>query len=88
MVKNTMSVCDIDELKRHGGSAFHGIFIAAGGAETAVATERNKPKLSTVRTAIHGTPKKMGHRNRSFYPRFQRQNHEGVMYKLILHNGL
>ncbi len=56
--KNTMSVCDIDELKRHGGSAFHGIFIAAGGAETAVATERNKPKLSTVRTAIHGTPKR------------------------------
>ena len=52
--KNTMPVGNIDQLKGHGGSAFHGIFIAAGGAEAAVAAERDEFQLSTVRTAVHG----------------------------------
>ena len=50
-----MAVTDINQFKGHAGSAFQGIFIAAGGAETAVAAERDKFKLSAVRTAIHGT---------------------------------
>ena len=53
--KNAVAMTDIYQFKGHTGSAFHGIFIAAGGAETAVAAERNKFKLSAVRTAIHGT---------------------------------
>ena len=53
--KNTMPVGNIDQLKGHGGSAFHGIFIAAGGAEAAVAAERDKFQLAAVGTAVHGT---------------------------------
>ena len=53
--KNAVAVTDINQFKGHAGSAFHGIFNSAGGAETAVAAERNKFKLSAVRTAIHGT---------------------------------
>ena len=46
--KNAMTVSDINELKGHRGSAFHGIFITAGRAETTVTTERNKLEISTV----------------------------------------
>ena len=42
--KNTMAVCNICQLKGHGGSAFHRILIAASRTETAVTTERNKKK--------------------------------------------
>ena len=56
--KNAMTVSDINELKGHRGSAFHGIFITAGRAETTVTTERNKLEISTVDTAIHGTTKR------------------------------
>ena len=40
--KNTMTVGDIDQLKGHGRSALHGVEIATGRAEAAVAAERNK----------------------------------------------
>ena len=40
--KDAMPVEDIDELKGHGGSAFHGILVATGGAEAAVAAERDE----------------------------------------------
>ena len=53
--KNTMAVLDINKFKRHGSSAFHGILVSAGRAETAVTTERNKLEISAVDTAIHGT---------------------------------
>ena len=33
--KNTMAVLDINKFKRHGSSAFHGILVSAGRAETA-----------------------------------------------------
>lgn len=56
--KDTMAVPDINEFKRHAGRTFHGIFIAAGRTEAAVAPERNKLKIATMRTAIHGTPKR------------------------------
>ena len=46
--KNAMTVSDINELKGHRGSAFHGIFITADRAETIVTTERNKLEISTV----------------------------------------
>ena len=46
---------DGNEFKRHTGSAFHGIFVATGRAETAVAAERDKFKISTVSAGIHGT---------------------------------
>lgn len=52
-----MAVLDIYQLKGHIGSAFHGIFIAADGAETAFAAERDKLKLSAVGAARHGTAK-------------------------------
>ena len=48
-------MCDINQFKGHTGSAFHGIFVAAGRAETAMTAERNKFKFPAVRTAIHGT---------------------------------
>lgn len=56
--KNTVPVDSIHKFKRHGGSAFHGIFVAASRAKAAVAAERNKLKLSTVWTAVHGTAKR------------------------------
>ena len=55
--KNAVAMTDIYQFKGHTGSAFHGIFIAAGGAETAFAAERDKLKLSAVGTAKHGTTK-------------------------------
>lgn len=55
--KNAMTVGGIDQLKGHGRSALHGVKIAAGRAEAAVATERNKFKLSTAGAAIHGPTK-------------------------------
>lgn len=55
--KNTMTVGDIDQFKGHGGSALHGIKVATGRTEAAVAAERDEFQLSTVRTAVHGTAK-------------------------------
>jgi len=55
--KNAVAMTDIYQFKGHTGSAFHGIFVAAGGAETAFAAERDKLKLSAVWTAIHGATK-------------------------------
>jgi len=51
--KNAVAVTGIYQFKGHTGSAFHGIFIATGGAETAFTAERDKLKLSAVWTAIH-----------------------------------
>ena len=53
--EDTMPVGDIDKFKRHRGSALHGILIATGRAETAVAAKRDKLELSAFGTAIHGT---------------------------------
>ena len=52
-----MPVGDIDELKGHGGSAFHGILVATGGAEAAVTAERDEFQFSAVRTAVHSAAK-------------------------------
>ena len=52
--ENTVTMLNINKLTGHGSGSFHGIFIAAGGTEATVTTERDKLKLSAVRTAIHG----------------------------------
>lgn len=56
--KNTMSVLNIDEFKRHRGSAFHRVFVAAGRTKSAMVSKRDKLKVITVGTAIHGTAKR------------------------------
>ena len=55
--KDAMAMADIDELKKHRGGAFHSVFITAGRAETAAATERDEIQLAAVGTAVHGTTK-------------------------------
>lgn len=55
--KDAMAMADIDELKKHRGGAFHSVFITAGRAETAAATERDGIQLAAVGTAEHGTAK-------------------------------
>ena len=55
--KDAMAMADIDELKKHRGGAFHGVFISAGRTETAATTERDKFQLAAVGTAVHGTAK-------------------------------
>ena len=56
--KNTVAVLDINKFKRHGSSAFHGILVSAGRAETAVASEWDKFKLAAMGTTVHGTAKR------------------------------
>lgn len=56
--KDTVPVRNVDELKRHVGGAFHGILIAAGRAETAVAAERDIFEVAAFRAAVHGTAKR------------------------------
>ena len=55
--KDAMAMADIDELKKHRGGTFHGVFISAGRTETAATTERDKFQLAAVGTAVHGTAK-------------------------------
>ena len=53
--KDTVSVRYIDELESHVGGTFHGILIAAGRAETAVAAERDELEVAAFWTAVHST---------------------------------
>ncbi len=53
--KDAVSVLNVNEFERHLGSSFHGIFIAACRAETAVASERDIFKVATMGTSVHGT---------------------------------
>jgi len=52
-----VAVMYIYQFKGHAGSAFHGIFITAGGAETAVAAERDKFEITAAGVAKHGAAK-------------------------------
>ena len=56
--KDTVSVRDIDELESHVGGTFHGILIAAGRAEAAVAAERDELKVAAFWTAVHSAAKR------------------------------
>ena len=40
--KNTVSMLDINEFKRHTGSALHGILVATGRTKTTVTAEREQ----------------------------------------------
>ncbi len=53
--KYTVPVLYTNYFERHVSSSFHGIFCSTCGAETAVASERDKFKVSAVGTAIHCT---------------------------------
>ena len=53
--EDAVAVCDIQDLKGHGSGTVNGVFRTAGRTETAVAAERDKFKLTTFVTAIHGT---------------------------------
>ena len=55
--EDTVPVDAADELKGHGGSALHGVQVPTGGAEAAVAAERNEFQFAAVGTAIHCTTK-------------------------------
>ena len=48
-----MTVCNMNQFEGHAGSAVDGIFVATGRAKAAMTAERDKFKLSTVRTPIH-----------------------------------
>ena len=51
--KNTMPMGNIGQFKGHRGSALHGIKVATGRTEAAVAAERDEFQLSAMRTAVH-----------------------------------
>ena len=51
--KDAMAVRNINELKGHRSRAFHGILVATGRAETAVATEGDEFQFAAVRAAEH-----------------------------------
>ena len=53
--KDTVPMSNIDQFKRHTGSAFHGILVRNLRTKSAVATKGNKFKISTVGADIHGT---------------------------------
>lgn len=53
--KDTVSVRYIDEFESHVGGTFHGILIATGRAETAVAAEWDKLEVAAFWTAVHST---------------------------------
>ena len=55
--KNTVAMSNIDQFKRHIGSAFPGIFVTASGTKAAVTTERDKFKIATMGADIHSPPK-------------------------------
>ena len=56
--EDTVSVLDVNQLKRHGGRAIHRILVTASRTETAVAAKRNELKFSAVWTAIHSATKR------------------------------
>ena len=57
-IKDCLLYTSINKFKRHGSSAFHGILVSAGRAETAVASEWDKFKLAAMGTTVHGTAKR------------------------------
>ena len=56
--KNAVAMLDTDKFERHTCGALHGIFVAAGGAKTAVTAERNEFEVPAVWTIVHGTAKR------------------------------
>ena len=52
--ENAVSVDNIDKFKGHRGRALHGIEIAAGWAEAAMAAKRDEFEFAALWAAIHG----------------------------------
>ena len=55
--KNTVSMLDINDFKRHGSRPVNGVHVATGRTEAGMTAERNKFEIPTARTGIHGTTK-------------------------------
>lgn len=55
--EDAVSVEDIKDLKGHGSSAVNGVHVAAGRAETGMATERDEFKVTAAGAGVHGTAK-------------------------------
>ncbi len=55
--KNAVAVLDTDKFERHTCGALHGIFVAAGGAKTAVTAEWNKLEVTAVVAGVHSAAK-------------------------------
>ena len=55
--KNAVAMLDTDKFERHTCGALHGIFVAAGGAKTAVTAEWNKLEVTAMRAGIHSAAK-------------------------------
>ena len=53
--KNTVSVLDINDFKRHRSSPVNGIHVATGRAEAGMTAKRDKFEVPAVRTTVHGT---------------------------------
>ena len=55
--KNAVAMLDTDKFERHTCGALHGIFVAAGGAKTAVTAEWNKLEVTAVGAGVHSAAK-------------------------------
>lgn len=55
--KDAVPVCTPDNLKRHGSGTVNRVLVAAGGTETAFASEGNEFILTAGTAAIHSTTK-------------------------------
>ena len=55
--KNAVAMRDTDKFERHTCGALHGIFVAAGGAKTAVTAEWNKLEVTAVGAGVHSAAK-------------------------------
>lgn len=53
--KDTVPVLSIDDFSRHGKGAVDGVLIAAGGAEAALTTKRDKLEIAAFFTSPHDT---------------------------------
>ena len=90
--ENTMAMNTRNKLAGHMKRTNLVVFVAAGRAETALAAERNKFKITTVWTAIHGTAKRrvttMNHLVDIFDDSRTRTEFINDMFIIIGKNGL
>ena len=55
--EDAVAVRDIHKFERHAQGAIHGVFIATGRTEAAVAAERDKLQFPAMGTSIHSSAK-------------------------------
>lgn len=56
--KNTVSMLDINDFKRHGSRPVNGVHVATGRTKTGMTAERDEFKITTGGTGIHGPTKR------------------------------